>query len=197
MNKKTIKKSNAKFAKATPAQKRVLIAKDVIAAIKAKTINPAEGVWCARSDGKSLYNETQGGEQLSKLIGKNVQCDVCALGALFVCTVRRFNNLEAGIVSNYQVSDIYEIDSYLYDFFSREQIRLIEIAFEGGRGAMIADSPLDNKVAAIFSSRGLTTAREVEEYTELDADEKLLIIMKNIIKNNGKFVPRDLINKNV
>jgi hypothetical protein len=183
--KKKIVKKNAEFKRATPAEKRVMIAKDVIAALKQKTIYSQSGTWCSTRgpifDDETLETyEKVYDTQISSVI-KDVSCDVCALGALFVCGVRRFNKITFGKLSEEVFSGAEEgsfaqehLEYFLKGYFSESQLSLIEIAFEKGYGGYFADDPKELLAKKMFKGT---------------AKNRMIGIMNNIIKNKGKFVP--------
>ncbi len=190
---KKIIAKNVKFKKATAAERRVMIAKDVITALEQKTIRSVSGNWVKTHDqlfkeetldkfwdGDAKIIETIEKTQISDAI-KNVKCDVCALGALFVCGVRRFNKITFGKLSDEVFGgteagefEHEHLDYFLKGYFSESQLSLIEIAFEKGMGAYIATSNKENLAMRMF--KGSPKIR-------------MIGIMKNIIKNKGQFIP--------
>jgi len=193
--KNKIVKKNAKFKKATAAEKRIMIAKDVIAALEQKTIRSQNGVWCESEDPLfdretmiSYYdgNDTINNTEISATI-KNVKCNVCALGALFVCGVRRFNKITFGDLEGIHGSlydrsgetasgsfDQDHLDYFLKSYFSKSQLALIEIAFEKGKGGYHANSTKELLAMNMFKG---------------NSKNRMIGIMKNIIKNKGQLVP--------
>lgn len=135
-----LKKANAKFAKMSKTQKRVAIAKDVIAQIKCEKFIPETSIYV--SFAKPLGPKDEG-KELQKLLPLVGECTVCARGALFLSSVRKFNACEfqgVDVVSNTNIS--FKIER-VYDgvcheirseqeskFFSDYQMSMIESAFE-------------------------------------------------------------------
>jgi hypothetical protein len=210
--KKKIVKNNAKFKRATAAEKRVMIAKDVIAALEKKTIVSESGTWCTSR--KPLFNSEEiktyfdyvvnqddvdvdvinniNDTEISRSI-KNVKCNVCALGALFVCGVRRFNKITFGElgafvdvqVNSGPVSGYFKqehLEYFLKRYFSESQLALIEIAFEQGEGGFIPSVSSQKELLAKDMFKG-------------NAKKRMIGIMKNIIKNNGQFVVARIVKK--
>jgi hypothetical protein len=182
---------NKIFAAATPEQKRVLIAKDVIEQIKAKRFKPTSGTWVRPKMKNGRYIEVEerfdGEESVRELfIGKKIPaCDCCALGAMFMsCTT--YN--EGTTVDYFSVETDWgfeervlkeKLSNGLTDFFTPDQLQLIEIAFEGGDGAFTADEDDD-----------LIAQKAALWYEDMSRDDKRMVaIMENIIANNGTFVP--------
>ncbi len=72
-------KRNAIFKRASAAQKRVLIAKDVIAQIAAKKYKAKKLTWARIKGAKKAGGEEQVCSILDK---KDVSCNCCALGGM-------------------------------------------------------------------------------------------------------------------
>ena len=185
-----IEKRNQLFAAASPEQKRMLIAKDVIEQIKAKRFKPTSGTWVRPKMKNGAYlgveEKFDGDESVRELfIGKKIPaCDCCALGAMFMsCTT--YNDGTSVEAFEREIDWEFEehvlkgkLSNGLNSFFSVEQLRLIETAFEGGDGAFMAED--DDKEAQKAASW----------YDAMSGDDKRMVaIMENIIANNGTFVP--------
>jgi hypothetical protein len=183
---------NKLFAKATPAEKRVLIAQDVISQIKAKRFKPKSGVWVQIVDAKNTrdieiddefsFNKDASVRELF-LEKKIPACECCALGALFMsCTLYNNQTTVQNFVDEVQFDfeenvEVGKFTNGLTRFFSRPQLKLIETAFEGGYGAFRSPS-------------AKTMAHLVRWEEKLPDDQKRLVaIMNNIIDNKGTFVP--------
>ncbi len=156
--------------KLTTAEKRVAIAKDALAQIAVKkfvveTGNTYVGV-------KKLPNGATSGNQLQDELKKIPKCTVCALGACFLSSVRKFNDIKTADVlfSNEFAANTMEADGasvkvHIEKYFSCDQRQMIENAFEGwsyGWPAKTTDT------------------------------QRLTAILKNIIKNEGTFKPSQL-----
>ena len=187
-----IEKTNAEFKKATKAQKRVMIAKDVLAQLKAKRYIPESGVWV-----EPMYKSRKMGneeESVQKLFAeKNItKCNVCALGAMFMSCTNMNNNTtvgdledECGGVLGELIEDNYKLSNGLNRIFTCQQLALIETYFENGGG--------------YFETGGRYFQHRVVDYDHLDKfsityneDKRLELIMKNIIENQGTFKPKKM-----
>jgi hypothetical protein len=71
--------------------------------------------------------------------------------------------------------DQLDVFKYMRRFFSKNQLTLIESAFERGAGA----------VPGTLESRGFLADEDV------DPELQMKMIMQNIIKHKGTFVPTD------
>jgi hypothetical protein len=174
--------------KLTKAEMRIEIAKDVIAQIKAKKYNPMQGRWVEQADGPDyddwlFENATTCKVDVRDYTNNINKCNVCALGSLFVSAVNKYNNVYGTYdsVSTYEVFSSIgtgEKKSPLLRYFSSSQLQLIEFTFEGGIGAFyFHDNTPTVKRAYDFH----------EQYS--NAKDRLIAIMKNIIKNKGTFKP--------
>lgn len=157
-----IAKKNLEFASLSNAEKRVQIAKDVLAQLALKKIQPEQGAYVESSNGET--------------------CQACALGALFVCTAVRTGNKLEDVVLDAASDDYFGFDhirEQLSPLFSEAQLGKIERAFEGwGAG----DEPSDtNKYGSLMT----------EAYNDGISSPRVRMerIMRNIIANNGTFVP--------
>ena len=185
-----VARRNKLFAKASPAGKRVLIAEDIIAQVKAKRFKPRSGVWVQPVNASNtldleLDHNFDGAVSVRELFleKKIPACECCALGALFMSCTLYNNKTTVDDFTEEVIFDFEEkIDSGTFKngltrFFSRSQLKLIEAAFECGFGAFrVADKKTMDRVA------------KWEE--KLPNDQKRLVaIMNNIIDNKGTFVP--------
>lgn len=174
-----VKRANAAFAKMTPAQKRVQIAKDVIAQLDAKKIVAEYGSWLS-PDGQQWFR-AEADQQVRDFIGSTTSCEACALGSIFMCAVTRADELkvadlaETGDPDNSGKTGVSEEDvfGYLERFFDHDRLQEIETAFEGGRGVT-----MHSKAARDWR---LTLGDIPEPATVMRA------IMANIIKHRGQF----------
>ena len=181
----SIEEKNKEFKKSTKPQQRVLIAQDVLAQIKAKRYVAESRAWTTPIYAERGLN-LEPGESVQKLFANQTirQCNVCALGGLFMsCT--NLNN-------NTTVEELYQADENLggeLDYgdnlsngmdkiFTKKQLKLIEIYFENNAGyykSLAQDPETDH--ASLFN----------EKYP--NDQDRLKEIMKNIVENNGTFVP--------
>ncbi len=178
-----IKTRNKIFRAATKAEKRVLIAKDVLVMLKnrkykAKRNNFAQLI--------NTYSEPADKSVQELLLDKNqVKCECCALGGLMTSCI--------GYVNDFNVGDYWRkgIDwnggranagQKILQFFSKAQLVLIEIAFERANGYY--------QVGDVEYGRDIELTYKAEIFAKgLSASDALTKIMKNIIDNNGTFVP--------
>lgn len=171
------------FEKMTPSEKRVTIAQDVLDQLESKRLLASPGTWVANEEFE--FYVSKGGAPVESLFctqtGKKKKCNVCAMGALFVCAVERADELKVEDLSNTWVSDEStkkmkvnfeeeDVFEYMDRFFERDQLDAIETAFERGAGGTF-----HSDLAEGFAG-----------YVE-DASERMRLIMENIVANNGTF----------
>jgi hypothetical protein len=193
----SLRKSNAAFKNATKAEKRVMIAKDVLAQIKAKRYIPESGTWVdANWNIRGGIDEIHETDSVQKLFADRTieTCSVCALGGLFMsCTNLNNNTCVSDINYGGEGTEIGErieegdtLSNGLNKIFSKKQLQLIEVYFEKGDGWFGEAGYTGNYIGE--------DSRHVEYFNDAypDDDERLVEIMKNIVANDGTFVPSKL-----
>ena len=199
--KKLSKKSKIKRAKKVPfsklskPQKRVAIAKDVIAQIKIGRYVANVGAYI---DSINFKNDLEMGEMKNKDIQKNFgkieNCTVCAMGACLMSATKFANKLNfrdiggsTDDLDNKKVKDLFS------KLFSPEQLLMIETAFEGEGESWNDESrvayDLFNLNKGYFKGSDMLRASDSFGNGYEEDDEKLIAIMQNIIDNKGTFKP--------
>ena len=182
------KNLNAEFKKATKAQKRVMIAQDVLAQLKAKRYVAESGCWV-----QANYNSTatladfvKYNDSVQELFAEKTieSCNVCALGGLFMsCTNFNNNTLledldDVSEELGYLIGEEAKLSNKLNSIFTTNQLKLIENYFEGNAG-FFRDDDGNNHIEAFYNKHS--------------SDKKRLkLIMENIVENEGTFVPKKL-----
>lgn len=177
-----IAKDNLEFQKLSPSQKRIQIARDVLAQLASKKLVAQPGVWLSQAGESSFLSEkvalTKKDVEVQTVLSGLKKCEGCALGGMFMCAVERADKLKVSDLSGFSdVQDNYadlsvegsDAFGYLKKFFSESQLNLIECAFEQGNGNSY-DGRSENFV-----------------YNIDDPSERMRLIMENIIANNGTF----------
>ena len=183
--KKYIEDSNAAFEVASPAEKRITIAKDVIVRINAKNLVAKRGSFLnVRSYSgdagdsvsfKDLLNTELSDEEISD---NDQSCRVCAKGSLFCSIIGRVNKVTIDQVRNEPFGNNFDDIGHqkLAEYFSKEQIDLIECAFE------------DTSYLSIVNEEAAQEAYEFgAKYT--NPTDRLIGICENIIAHQGTFIP--------
>lgn len=166
-----IKETNAEFAKASNSKKRVMIAEDVLKALAARNIEARRGSYTGELNDElwRLPSEKPGADDaldadLRSLMPALPPCDVCAKGALFMCTVARRDKITAREAADQEWYG-RDLAIALGGIFSAQQLDDIEAAFENSDGI------------------------DFEWWRDANDRQILQRIMKNIIANHGTFVP--------
>lgn len=169
---------NRRFLKLTRKQQRIKIIRDAITHLMSgKTIaNIGEYLVISYRAARKL----KGDDQVHDIV-ERVPCRVCGIGSAFVSAVTLKNKLtisDLGGETHYGWS-FYDVRmrSYLRTWFTDTQLDLIEGAFE--RSVSLA------KVA---SYSAVASAKRFGDGFET-SKTRLLAIYKNMLENDGKFVP--------
>ncbi len=161
-----------RFARLSPATQRVKIAEDVLAviAVKKNRYTVGKGYYCHTINTPDLSTISES-DQLRKVLPKlQKNCEVCAMGALFLSHVRINNEITVGEANSHILSDgsfgigDWTMEDKMAEYFSPDQLREVETAFEG------------------FSISGQPW---LHKYPENIA--RLRAICRNIIRNKGDF----------
>jgi hypothetical protein len=199
INRKTAR-ANKAFEALSPEEKRVTIARDVLAQLRDKTLIPRPGYWLNGVNDTGIFtvNQIKKNPELCDVLKGVKQCEGCALGGLFMCAVKKFDRLKLDQLEGvrdynddvqyakddgYPVNDVtLDVDgitstdafNYLERFFSSQQLDLIESCFERNLGETQSDEA-NNFIPEVN-----------------DPSERKRLIMENIITNKGKFCPEKL-----
>lgn len=169
-----IKKWNETFKKASKPEKKILIAKDVLANIKSKKYNSEKGNYITHMNGD--YN---GYDDVQKNLDKLESCNCCALGACLISSTKyqnklTFNDLYCARSNNNNVW------GQLKTIFTPKEMAIMEYCFEGNEGSKVAEDSfyyyLDEKT---------TQKCDSFFYQYNSSNERLTAICNNIIKNKG------------
>jgi len=192
---KNIKEIAAMKKLAPGPASRVKIAKDVIAQINAKKYTGMEGVWVGLKRGKGhdilgdvIANARDEGANsdsvLCSIVDSNPKCNVCALGGIFMSTLRVTGDCDfrtAGINIECRVFECLS-SSPLTRYFPKSMLTLMEACFEGNMG--VHCFPENNR-------RNHRTGLVAEYYRDrfLKDTDRLRAIARNIVRNKGDFKP--------
>ena len=166
MNKVAAKKRLATLVdlKSLPQNEaRVAIAQDVLAALALDKFSSIRGYFT----GKLVKVPMQTNLSLREQLPNIPQCDVCALGGLFIAQVARDNDFDAIVYNGAIELGGCDIEDHLTRYFDEEQLDLIEAWFE------------------IWSSAGDMS----DTWIRTPRLFRMQRIMENIVQNNGTFVP--------
>lgn len=182
--KEKIIEKNAAFEEMSPSEKRVAIAKDVLKWVAAGVFKPTQGLFV----NKYVPVGTKDGEVIELV--KTEGCSVCAKGALFMANLLERHEGKMEILKNENNKP------YSYEDGHSRKVLCGIIEGEGKPDFWGRKNPM----TAYFDTRQWNS---IESYFEgysggqgtyiRDDKDRLVYIMENIIKNEGKFVmPRNL-----
>lgn len=169
-SKNSIKEANKEYKKASRNERKVMIAKDVLALLKKKEITASDGYYVhGREAFRENYVDFKTGVTQQQLLDgdwlKQEECECCAKGALFLAK-RRIGGGEKAIISlNFNSSNP------LGDAFSNQEWDLVEGLFE------------DNLDLGELPIGILKFLKETQD----NPKKRMKKIMKAIVKLNGAF----------
>lgn len=173
-------KRNEKFKTATKSERAVMVAKDALSMLGKGKIAASVGRWAELpiSIFDGVEPEDEENIQICDLTDSESfnGCKTCALGALMLSEIRHTNKLALS-----DVCSSIEYDQHghrLNKVFSLAQQKMMEYAFEGGSGYFYSDDIPSNQISKLDDF--------YEKYP--GKTDRLRAILKNVIKNNGKFV---------
>jgi len=188
------KAKNAEFQKASRAEKRVMIARDVLSALTRGKIEANAGAYVEPSDVYD-YDDVEDidgatavaskKDSLQELLENVTPCKVCAKGAIFLCTVAMRNQVTVGDFQKMSGEGGYawntarrawkgtQLSKTLGGIFSPKQLATIENEFEGTHMDKLGPKPV----------------MQLEERFPYEEKARLRVIFRNIIRNNGTFKP--------
>lgn len=171
---KEIARRNKLWKAATPAQKRVLVARDVLEQLASKKYTAEAG--CYSRINASMRRANVGLKDVRRVVLKpDTVCQCCAVGGLFLSTVLFTNSISANFISKSDTDSrallahptCHAGGSVVTDVFSDQQLTSMEHSFEG------------------WDKYG--TPSKAFYLKHPDEHKRLVAIMKNLILNNGTF----------
>ncbi len=176
---KRIRDRNRRFRAKTKQQQRLAVIKDAINQLKAgKFIAASTYFEFPASTANAIYwannrREDRSAVELCSLV-EQAKCEVCGIGSLFVSAVRLDDQFKIYPVAG--VNRSQEVRK-LTPWFDRKQLDLIETHYEGGKGGAS-----DNSWYASHRYSKVVGGKETPK-------KRLLMILENMLSNNGKFNP--------
>lgn len=162
-------------------QRKVEIAKDVIANIHAKQLNVGMGsyVYPNKIDTEDLevLQKYLPSQQIAQIMKPN--CTVCARGSMMICKIAKFNDYDLKDINLDGVDDSHTTQA-LKDAFTDKELYCIECCFE-----------LWDEYNQRYSPHGVVIPNDViDTWAKIkDPTDRLLAIMQNIIDHKGAFKP--------
>lgn len=191
------------FSKLSPSQKRVAIARDVLEQIRLGRYVANAGSYIdelVMKDGKERYEMY--GKDIKHNFSKIKSCEVCAMGACLMSITKFENKLNFEDVGN-KISDLdkEKTKELFSSLFEPSQLLMIERAFEGDYlGTTVGGNIFDldeydfkKQIAKCedffqrFNKEEGIGYDELKEQKRLNQENRMIAIMKNIIRNKGTF----------
>ncbi len=191
--------------------RRVAIAKDVIAQLEIKRYVPNQGRWCsAYSSIDHMHGvhhpKFEENTELQPVLNESV-CEVCALGAVFASAVGLYNNWKVTPATSRGRFHYNDIEIVLENYFDPIQLMAMEIAFEVGDGGsewrvddtddydVVRDDTMQDAADAVGYEIDDETVETLFDRSMImgsvfpDITERMIAIMRNVIQHNGEFKP--------
>jgi len=176
---KEINRRNKLWKSATKAERKILVAKDVLAQIKKGKFVAKSQMWA----GIPISEEESEKETLDtqKVLLNAKKCECCAIGSVMLSCIAFKNSHQSkrglqylgsyAMIRKVYLEDIPEDLSTLKGVFSKKEIREMEMAFECGAGANIPDDIRERKISQM--------------YEDMSDKTRLIKIMENVIEHGG------------
>ena len=176
---------NSQWKLSTALEKRIILAHDIIEQIKTNKFIASKGTYIKDikfNEGDYYDTPDNCNLDIKSNFNKVKECKVCAIGSLFLSTIKYDNKLKFCDLE-YESA---QRQSTLDNIFEPEQLYLIECAFERSNGHSSGTSIFSNKRYGFLDLEKGQKAKY--KYDDLNQHDKLITIMQNIIDNNGTFV---------
>lgn len=161
---------------------RILICYDALLQLRQKKVKAKTGAYVFALDKQENFCTLPNSEQVDLALNKAAKCEACALGTLFISRARIFNKLKIRDAGQYahrgNIGGEF-ISQDLLTYFDEEQLTLVEACFEGGLTGWCGENLQDEKASLV--------TRFFRRYET--AESRLIAILKNIISNDGLFIP--------
>lgn len=177
-------KANKEFRKLSKEKQRIAICQDALQQIQKGIFIPTERTYVQDGVFSDLIGET---ETQQCLLTSNTRCQACALGSLFLSGVRFKNSVSGNELEEY---DNYGIKNYFNGLFDSSNLSLVECAFEkdeafaSGAYQRVYNYDTSKYVIHEITIKAIDFGKKYKK-----PKERLVAILKNMIKNKGVFKP--------
>jgi len=183
ITKKQIEKWNSDFQTMSKEEKRVAIAKDVIAQIKAKRYTPKTGNYVKFKNRCKLKRE----ESIQQNFDK-VDCKVCAIGSMFMSNIK-FNNKFTLVTFEHSGK---KQAKKLAKYFSKKDLNLMEYVFENWKPRSTSYWAPDTFNGALnnikYTESEIQRIKKAQElFKAKTPKDRLVKIMTHLVENRGSF----------
>jgi hypothetical protein len=173
---------------------RVQIAKDVLQQMDANYLIPFSGSYVRVTASQEFPVA-----DVKTALEKVENCKVCALGAVFVAAVKRYNELQFSSDEQYDFQRGSLGGGWIkrhlqQNYFDYRTLYEMESMFEGEViGAPVGTDPAVYKDLALAAARFYWKSRRRFETAPERTAYRMRTIMQNIIDNNGEFVWQQIV----
>lgn len=177
--KKKIERRNKAWKAETKAQKCILVAKDILKQISTGKFKAKIGKWAEIKMPPKPEKFEGNFASTQEILLEGAKCECCALGSLTLSCITFNNKHEIFNPAWKGYESIYwdwDYNLQVNKIFSKKQLILMEMAFECGEGSFKTFWYDDDK-----------QIKAAKMYKKLNPKQRLIAIMKNIIKNKGEF----------
>ena len=179
-----------KFSQMTKNEKRVAIARDVIAQLDAGIYKPQSDYFIPIDDFEGIVKHDN---------VRDKACRVCAKGAILLSRIGKFNH-----TPDYDLNNLgnvaSDLSNNLKEFPDADEI---EHAFESSLHFCDDIANYLDKLEDKYSKNPITQEKydvaldsfvgQIDNFNDLPAEDRMRIIMQSIIDNKGKFKPLTLL----
>jgi hypothetical protein len=189
-------------------EQKVKIAEDVMALLDAKKIQAKNGKYISTPniDFDEVYgyeDDEDGTEIIDELVierlyrewdhteaGGISSCGVCQIGGLFVGALDTFNSLKLEDIHHGEPED-FEMTSYLERWWTEDELRIMEAAFEGQWHADDEDKHVKDQDGDTDWNCVRAEVQAAFDFAEthFGGEDAMRKILNNIIRNKGDFRP--------
>lgn len=171
---KAIERDNISFDQMSKMEKRVALAKDVIASLIAKKYVAETSTYLAVGNEEHYTNK-----MLDVVKNGKVKCTVCAIGSLFVSRLKTSDTLKLTSSDHVMIKSLAGI-------FTEKELRILEFLFEGRNMG-------EDNISDIYDDGYEFYTNFFNRSIRDNGDKKRLkAIMQNIINNNGNFIYKSI-----
>ena len=171
---KRIESTNSEYKKATKAQKRVMIAQDILDRMDLAQLRADEGTFVNIKG--TMEDDCSIKQELEK--GNIKECKVCAKGAILMGIIGRENKVSYGFLLEIDVENKTDVEKV----FSKRQLDIMEAAFEGDDVCTMQWNELDEESPTYDKAMSFYEKNH-------NSEDRLRGIATNIIENKGTFKP--------
>lgn len=172
------------FRKLTKAQKKVTVAKDVIAQIKAHKYRAETGRYIGDvkiGEEYAIAKHITG--DIQKRLPELHHCEVCAVGSCILSITKYENKLKWTDVGRVPSECSSITDKILTKVFTPNELVLIEVMFEGCYTNGVDNYGKDKLGGVLTEEAAIKAKLWYNKYP--DPEKRLLAIMRRIVKNEG------------